>query len=224
MFVGHYAVALAAKRVAPQTSMGWSFVAVQFLDVLWAPAILLGIEHARVVPGFLPASSLDLYDMPWTHSLVMAAAWSWLFYRASKVPVLGVCVLSHWVLDLVAHRRDLPLLIRGGPVVGLGLWRFREATFLTEAALLILGLLIYLRATSARTPAGRYAMALFVILLISINAFNIYGPAPASIASAAIAGEACYLVFAAVAAWLDRMREPFATLSPPHEELRITIP
>src|SRR5438034_8582138 len=110
MFVGHYAVALAAKRAAPGTSLGWSFFAVQFLDVLWAMAVLVGIEHARVVPGFLPASPLDLYDMPWTHSLVMALAWSWLVFRFLKAPLVALCVFSHWVLDFIAHGPDLPLL------------------------------------------------------------------------------------------------------------------
>ena len=81
------------------------FIAVQFLErALGVPAILLGFEHARVVPGLLPASSLDLYDMPWTHGLVAALAWSWFTFRFSKNGVLGACVMSHWVLDLVAHR------------------------------------------------------------------------------------------------------------------------
>jgi len=207
MFVGHYAVALAAKRAAPGTSLGWSFFAVQFLDVLWAPAILLGIEHARVVPGFLPASSLDLYDMPWTHSLAMALAWAWLYYRVSKVPMLGICVFSHWILDLVAHRPDLPIT-RGGPYVGLGLWRFREASFITESALLVIGLIIYLRATRAKNTAGRYAMSAFVALMVVVEAVNIYGPPPPNITTVAITAEASYLSLAAVAGWLDRMREP----------------
>src|ERR1700751_5778190 len=89
MFVGHYAVALAAKRFTPRTSMGLLFIAVQLLDIIWAPLILLGVEHARVVPGLLPASSLDLYDMPWTHGLVAALAWSWFTFRFSKNGVLG---------------------------------------------------------------------------------------------------------------------------------------
>jgi hypothetical protein len=214
MFVGHYAVALAAKRFSPKTSLGWFFLAVQFLDVLWAPAILLGFEHARVVPGLLPASALDLYDMPWTHGLVAALAWSWFTFRFSKNAVLGACVMSHWVLDFVAHRPDLPLF-RGGTRVGLGLWRFREASFLVEAALLIGGLLIYEQSTKVISPAGRFAMRTFVGILILIEAYNLYGPIPATIQQVAISAEVAYLVLATVAWRLDLLREPIEYVEPP---------
>lgn len=215
MFVGHYAVALAAKRLAPRQSLGWLFIAVQFLDVLWAPAILLGIEHAKVAPGFLPASSLVLYDMPWTHSLLMAVGWSWLAFRFSKSPVLGACVFSHWALDYVAHIQDLPLF-KGGPKVGLGLWRNAHATVITEAALLLLGLVIYLQATRPRTRAGDYAMPAFVVAMIAINLINVYGPPPRNIYIAAISAEIAYLVLALIAAWLDRFRQPTPAEPPIH--------
>jgi hypothetical protein len=214
MFVGHYAVALAAKRFTPGTSLGLLFLAVQFLDILWAPAILFGFEHARVVPGLLPASALDLYDMPWTHGLVAALAWSWFTFRFSKNATLGACVMSHWVLDFVAHRPDLPLF-RGGTRVGLGLWRFREASFFVEAALLIVGLLVYEQSTKAKSPAGQFAMRLFVGILILIEAYNLYGPIPATIQQVAISAEVAYLVFAAVAWRLDMLREPVKYVEPP---------
>ena len=104
MFVGHYAVALAAKRFTQKTSLGWTFLAVQFLDVLWAPAILLGIEHARVLPGFLPASSLVLYDIPWTHGLLMAIGWSWLGFRLSKTLSSGSACspIGYWITWLTS--------------------------------------------------------------------------------------------------------------------------
>lgn len=205
MFVGHYGVALAAKPLSPRTSLGWTFLAVQLLDVIWAPLILLGVEHARVVPGFLPASPLVLYDMPWTHSLLAAVAWAWLTFRLSKNAVLGGCVFSHWVLDWISHRPDLPLY-RGGPVVGLGLWQFRTASFLVEALFLLAGLAVYLRATRARVPAARYAMPAFAALLIAIEAANIWGPAPMNIRAVAVIAELCFLAFAAVAYALDRLR------------------
>ncbi|MBV9268959.1 MAG: hypothetical protein JO061_22505 [Acidobacteriaceae bacterium] len=207
MFIGHYAVALAAKRYAPEKSLGWSFIAVQFLDVLWAPFILLGIERARVVPGFLPASSLDLYYMPWTHSLLMAFAWSWVFYRVTKSRVLGVCVFSHWVLDLVAHAPDLSLM-KGPPYLGLGLWRSRPGTFWTEAVMLVIGTAIYFGCTKLKNALGRYGMPVFVLLLIVINAWNLYGPPPSNIKAVAASGEVALWVLAAIAAWLDRARVP----------------
>ena len=214
MFVGHYAVALAAKRFTPRTSLGILFIAVQLLDVVWAPLILLGVEHARVVPGLLPASALDLYDMPWTHGLVAALAWSWFAFRFSKNGVLGACIFSHWVLDFVTHRPDLPLF-RGGTRVGLGLCRFREATFLVEAALLVGGLLVYLRSTRARTPAGEYAMKAYVGVLILLEAFNLYGPVPANIQQVAISAEVAYLVLALIAWRLDLLREPVVHVEAP---------
>jgi hypothetical protein len=207
VFVGHYAVSLAAKRFSQKTSLGWTFLAVQFLDILWVPAILLGIEHARLLPGFLPASSLVLYDMPWTHSLLMAVGWSWLAFRIFKTPIMGICVFSHWVLDYVVHVRDLPLF-KGGPLVGLGLWHYRHLTFLTEAVLLLLGLLIYLQATRSRGKAGEYAMPAFVIFLILLDAVNLYGPPPPSLQVLIIGGEISYFVLALIAGWLDRLREP----------------
>jgi hypothetical protein len=207
MFVGHYAVALAAKPLTPKISLGWTFLAVQFLDILWGPAILFGIEHARIVPGYLPASNFVFYDFPWTHSLLMAMGWSWLVFRISKSAILGGCVFSHWALDWVAHAHDLPLY-RGGPVVGLGLWHFRTGTYVVEAAMLLLGLWIYLRWTRPAIPAGRFAMPAFAALLLAVNAANLYGPSPSSIKGAAIAGEAAFLVIAGIAWRLDRMREP----------------
>jgi hypothetical protein len=221
MFVGHYAVSLAAKRYAPKISLGWTFVAVQFLDVVWAPLVLLGIEKARVVPGFLPASSLDLYYMPWTHSLVMALAWSWIVYRISKQAVLGACVFSHWVLDFVAHAPDLSLM-KGPPYMGLGLWRSRPGTFWTEAILLSVGLWVYMRVTKPKNAIGKFGMPAFVILLLAINWNNIYGPPMMNMKYVAIGAEMFYGVFAAIAWWLDRNRfsEASAPLEPQDQTLR----
>ena len=194
--------------------MGTLFIAVQLLDVVWAPLILLGIEHAKVVPGLLPASSLDLYDMPWTHGLVAAIGWAWFTFRFSKNGVLGACVFSHWLLDFVAHRPDLPLF-RGGTKVGLGLWHFREATYLVETGLLIGGLLIYQNATRTKVPAGEYAMKVFVAVMILLEGYNLYGPVPGSIQQVAISAEVAYLVLAAIAWRVDLLREIVVRVEPP---------
>jgi hypothetical protein len=208
MFVGHYGIALAAKRLSPRTSLGWTFLAVQFLDLLWVPAILLGIEHARIIPGYLPASSIRFTDFPWTHSLVMALAWGWLVFRFSKNAVLGGCVFSHWVLDWFVHDRDLPLY-RGGPEVGLGLWNYRAGTVAAESLILLVGLWIYLRATRPLNAVGRFGMIGFVALLIGLEVMNVYGSAePGNVRAMAIVGEVMYLGFAGAAYGLDRMREP----------------
>ena len=206
MFVGHYGVALAAKRFEPRRSAGATFLAVQWLDVVWAVLILAGWEHARILRGYLPASSIVFYDYPWSHSLLMAMAWSWLAFRLFKSPVLAICVFSHWALDWVAHARDLPLF-RGGPEVGLGLWHFRAGTFAVETVLLLAGLWVYMRATRPLNALGNFAMPAFALFLIVIEAGNLWGPMPAKIQIVAISGEAAYLLFAGGAQVLDKLRE-----------------
>src|SRR5436189_5641140 len=115
MFVGHYGVSFAAKKADPAVPFSVLFIAVQLLDVLWAPFVLLGIEKVRIVPGFTASNPLDLYYIPYTHSLVAAIGWSvdaFLVYRAVRpVPpraaaIVGLAVFSHWVLDFLVHRPD----------------------------------------------------------------------------------------------------------------------
>ena len=149
--------------------------------------------------------------MPWTHSLFMAILWGWLAYRITKAPALWACVFSHWVLDFIAHGPDLQLLPRGGPKVGLGLWRFREASFIIECALVLGGWLIYMSATRAKSAAGRYASGLLVAFLIAAEAYNLYGPAPGSIQEVAISAELAYVALATLATWVDRFRISKAT-------------
>jgi len=136
LFVGHYGLGLAGKKLSPQVSLGTWFMAVQFLDLLWPIFLLLGWEHVRIVPGLMKLSALDLYDYPISHSLVGALAWSFLFATAYQVLgrrattfrtrrraaiLLGLGVFSHWILDVLVHRPDVPILPHG-PYIGLGLW------------------------------------------------------------------------------------------------------
>jgi len=119
MFVGHYGLSFAAKRGDAEVPLWVLFLAVQLLDVAWAPLVLIGIEKLRIVPGITASNPLDLYYMPYTHSLVAAALWSaaaaalyGLVARQSggrAALVVGVAVFSHWVLDFLVHRPDLPL-------------------------------------------------------------------------------------------------------------------
>ena len=116
MFIGHFGVAFAAKRLAPRTSLGWMVLAAQFLDFLWPIFLLLGMEHVRVVPGITKVQPLDFYDYPFSHSLTMALRWglalALVYYLLRRYVrgawVLVVLVVSHWVLDYVSHRPDLP--------------------------------------------------------------------------------------------------------------------
>ncbi|HSE67523.1 MAG TPA: hypothetical protein VLB12_11080, partial [Gemmatimonadales bacterium] len=123
MFVGHYGVSFAAKRFAPTVSLATLFIAVQLLDVGWSLFVLLGIEKVRIVPGITATNPLDLYYMPYTHSLVAAVGWSvvaFLIYRflasgstTGSAVVVAAAVFSHWVLDFLVHRPDLPLFDDG---------------------------------------------------------------------------------------------------------------
>jgi hypothetical protein len=164
MFIGHFGVALAAKRFAPRASLGTLIFSAQFLDLLWPILLLLGVEHVRIAPGITRASPFDFYDYPISHSLLIAAVWSLLWsglyfvvarYRRGAWAV-GLGVLSHWVLDFVVHRPDLPLW-PGGPRAGLGLWNSWPATIGAELLVFGGGLALYAGSTHSRDRVGRYA-------------------------------------------------------------------
>ena len=139
MFIGHTAVAFAAKKAAPRTSLGVLMGAVMLLDLIWPVFLLLGIEHVRIHPGETSFSPLRFTDYPWTHSLVTTIGWSilaglayWAFTRYWRGALMvGLCVASHWILDFVVHRPDLPLYPHG-PKVGLGMWNSPIATVTVE--------------------------------------------------------------------------------------------
>jgi hypothetical protein len=188
MFVGHFAVALVAKRATPRLSLPLLFAAVQFLDILWPVFILLGIEHARIVPGLMEASPLDLYDIPYSHSLATSILWSVLFAvpllvvrRVREGLVLGLCVFSHFVLDFVTHRPDLPLAPGSARRFGLGLWNFRAAEVAVEALLFIAGIAVYVRGTKATKRMGTIGFAIFMVALAAIWLGGAFGPPPPDI-------------------------------------------
>jgi hypothetical protein len=210
MFVGHYAVSFALARRHPRVSLGWFFIAVQFLDVLWAIFILTGIEKARIVPHFLAASPLDLYYMPYTHSLVAAIGWSILIaviaadgtsgrMRGAAV-ALGLAVFSHFVADLIVHAPDLALYDSTGKM-GLGVWNYAKLTYALEAVLLIGSAWYYLRGADRRRTV---AIWIYVALLLVVNAVNIFGSPPANIQSVAILAEFLYILFAVMAVYAAR--------------------
>ncbi len=214
MFIGHFAVGLAAKRVAPRTSLGTLFAAAQLLDLVWPALVLAGVETVRVEPGNTAFTPLDFVSYPWTHSLLMALVWAAAFalaYRARTGSaraawVVGALVLSHWVLDFVSHRPDLPLAF-GAPKVGLGLWSSVAATVVVEGALFIVGVYLYATGTRARNRTGRVSFWALVAFLVVIYAANIMGPPPPGARAIGMAGLLMWL-FVPWAAWMDRNREP----------------
>jgi hypothetical protein len=210
MFVGHYGVSFAAKRAAPGIPLWALFIAVQLLDVFWAPFVLLGIEKVRIVPGITASNALDLYYMPYTHSLVAALLWSaaallvcrrfvtW--GRVGKFAlVVALAVFSHWILDLVVHRPDLPLYDNTAKM-GLGLWNVPAVAFALEAGLLFGGMWRYFGVGSA----PRLRLIVFGLVMLAVQAYVFLGPPPISDKAAAVTALASYAVFAAVVARLER--------------------
>lgn len=216
MFIGHYGVSFAAKRGEKTIPLWTLFLAVQLLDVFWGAFVLLGIERVRIVPGITASSPLDLYYMPYTHSLVAAVLWSvgaYIAYRLIRAfsgshraaLLVALAVFSHWVLDLIVHRPDLPLW-DDAPKVGLGLWNYPAPAFLLEIAVLFGGMLLYLRSTTATTRLGRFGMPVFGVIMVVVQAVAFFGAPPPSDRAAAIEALVFYAAFAAVAGWLDRQR------------------
>jgi hypothetical protein len=224
MFLGHFAVAFAAKRKAPEISLGTLFVAAQLPDVLWPMLVLAGVEQVRIDPGNTAVTPLDFVSYPYSHSLAFDLLWGALFALAYAVvarlrrtmydPVTGwparaalviaLAVLSHWVLDAASHRPDVPVLPHG-PYVGLGLWNSRPATFVVEGALFLAGILLYARATRARGLAGTVGLTALVAALIAVYLWATLGPPPPSVAAIAWSGLAGWL-FVVFAVWVDRRR------------------
>ena len=212
MFVGHLAVTLGAKRVAPEAPLGATVAAAFGLDLIWPVLLLLGVETVRVSPGDTAFTNLAFDAYPWSHSLLTVVAWSVLIGflgrhlldsgRAGLV--LGGLVLSHWVLDFVTHRPDLPLW-PGGYLVGLGLWNSIPGTILVEAGLLVGGLWAYHRATSARDRTGTGALGALVGLTGLIWVAQPWAPLPAS-ATAVAAGALVLWLLPPWAVWIERHR------------------
>jgi hypothetical protein len=188
MFVGHFAVALAAKRAEPRLPLAALFAAVQFLDVLWPLFVLGGIEHSRIVPGITAASPLDLYDIPYSHSLVASLVWSvlfalpwWLRREQRAALIIAGCVFSHFVLDWVTHRPDLQLVPGVSTRVGLGLWNSLIAAIAVEAALFAFGIWLYLAGTRATTRWGSIGFWVLVAVLLGAWLSGPFAPPPPDI-------------------------------------------
>lgn len=210
MFTGHYSASFAGKAIDRTIPLWVLFIAVQLLDFVWSILVLLGIEHVRIVPGFMAASALDLYDMPYTHSLAGALAlsviggalFSLLWKRSVGAGmIVGLAVFSHWILDLVVHAPDL--LIYDSHKVGFGLWNYFWPEFALECALLLGTLLWYLRGISSPVVARR-AWILFAIL-IAFQCIDKFGPPPAGVTQAAGSALVAYTVLAALAAWVEHL-------------------
>ena len=213
MFIGHFAVGLAAKRLAPDVSLGTLFVAAQLADLVWPTLVLAGIESFSIRPGITAVTPLDFTRYPYSHSLVGMALWGLglgIVYftikrRALAALVLFMVVLTHWLLDFVSHRPDLPLTLTGAERFGLGLWHSRIATLAVEGLFFAACLWIYVRATRPADAAGRWWLVALVAFLVVVYLANIVGPPPPSVAAVAWSAQAIWLLVA-WGYWIDRHR------------------
>ncbi len=215
MFIGHYAPGFAAKALKHAPSLGAAFIAVQLVDFAWSAFVLTGVEHARITPGFLAMSDLELYDMPYTHSLVGALAWSALaavvyrlIDRKNGWPgalIIGALVFSHWLLDLLVHAPDLALY-PGGPKVGFGWWDNPILALGSELGLFALGFWLYITGTRAKNRVGAIAPWLIAALMLGALAYEKLSPPSADINAAAATALLAYTIIAALGFWLDAVR------------------
>lgn len=213
MFIGHFAVAMAAKKVAPKVSLGTMILSTSFIDLLWPLFLILGIEHVRVEPGITVVTPLDFFDYPISHSLAAVAGWSvlvgcvyWLV-RKDRLGalVVGFGVLSHWILDVLVHRPDLPLAPGVESRVGLGIWNSLPATLVVEGGLFAAGILLYTRTTRANNHTGRISFWSLVAFLVVVYLANIFGPPPPASDALGYVGLSMWL-FVAWGYWIDRNR------------------
>lgn len=214
MFVGHYGVSFAVKSRGRDIPLWLLFIAVQLVDVLWAIFVLTGIEKVRITPGITATNPLDLYYMPYTHSLLAGLLWSAAGFIGYKIRhkgagyaafLIAVAVFSHWALDFLVHRPDLPLY-DDMYKVGLGLWNYPALAFALEAGFLFGGIFLYMRASKAISYKARYGMPAFGIVLLILQGVVFFGAPPSSPTAAALTALLSYAVLAGVARWLEKKR------------------
>lgn len=214
MFVGHYSVSFAARSTSVSLPLWVWFVAVQWLDVVFMTLVFAGVEKLRLTPGFTESNALDLYYMPYSHGLVGALVLSGVFaaLMAAVFPaarsalgfgLVALASFSHWLLDLLMHTPDMPLLGDDSTKVGLGLWDHVAIGFTLELALLGLAMLFYARSVEL-VGHGRVILVAFFVFMAAAQVYGTFGPVPGSneeFAGSALAG---YVLLAALAAWVER--------------------
>jgi membrane-bound metal-dependent hydrolase YbcI (DUF457 family) len=208
MFLGHYAAALGAKKLAPKASLGTLFAAAAFLDLVWPFLVIAGLEVVKIEAGATAFTPLDFAHYPYSHSLLTSALWGCVFGLAVYIfagrdrraaAVVAALVVSHWFIDAIAHRPDLPLTPWSDGRVGMALWNSVPATLAIELILFGLGLWLY---TTVVTPARRWALPAFAAFLLLIYFSAAFGPLPPSADAVAFSALGQWL-FVAAAAWVD---------------------
>jgi hypothetical protein len=217
MFLGHYGVALALKRVQPKVSLGTLFLSAQLADLLWGCFLLLGWEHVRIVPDPNPLLNFDFVDYPISHSLVGTIGWSLaaaiVYYswptrdttshgRASML--VGVAAASHYLLDFLVHLKDLPIVGNDSPKLGLGLWAHFGLSVALELLVLAAGVVLYVTMRSRRHRVRPVRLGVVLVLLLGVYAAAIFGPPPPSVTAIGVADIVFILLMTTLGAWADR--------------------
>lgn len=216
MFIGHFGLGFGAKRAAPAVSLGVLFAACQWADLMWPTLVLLGVEHVTIDPGNTAVTPLNFISYPYSHSLEMLVVWGivagvayWWMRRTrlSDALVIALLVVSHWVLDWLTHRPDMPLTFRGETRVGLQLWNSVPGTVVVEGLIFVWGVVMYARTTQARDRIGSIGFWALVGFLVIVYTLNLLGPPPPNASAVAWAAEAIWLLVA-WGYWIDRHRHP----------------
>lgn len=213
MFIGHLAAALGVKAAEPEVPLSAAVAASFGIDLLWPVFLLVGVESVRVNPGDTAFTHLAFDSYPWSHSFLAVLVWTVVAAAITRALlgswrsgiILGGLVLSHWGLDLLTHRPDLPLW-PDGPLVGLGLWNSIAGTILVEGGLMATCLVAYLRSTSAKDRIGTLALAGLVALTTLIWVTQPWAPPPPSAQAVAVVGLVMWLL-PPWGHWIDRHRE-----------------
>jgi membrane-bound metal-dependent hydrolase YbcI (DUF457 family) len=213
MFLGHFGLGFAAKKMNSRPSLGTYFMAVQFLDLVWPTLLLRGVEKVAIDPGNTAFTPLNFVHYPYSHSLVAAVFWGilfglvyYLFKKDGRSSVLlGILVLSHWVLDFIAHRPDLPLSPWNDQKFGLGLWNSRPATIVIELILFIGGVVLYTIATKPKNKTSQFALWSFFAFMVTVYFANAINPPPHSTSIIALLGLSQWLLVA-WGYWIDGTR------------------
>jgi LexA-binding, inner membrane-associated putative hydrolase len=214
MFIGHFALGLAAKRVTPRVSLAILFSAAQLADILWPFLLLFGIEQVRIVPGITASTPFDFISYPYSHSLLFLTLWGVVLgFLCSRTvgngrtfTVIGALVISHWLLDFVTHRPDMPLY-PGSPKFGLGLWNSIAGTIVVELVMFAAGVWVYVRATRPRDRIGKWAFWSLIALFLVAYLGNVSATPPSSVITLALTAIGAATLTLLWAWWADRHRE-----------------
>ncbi|PSL48291.1 hypothetical protein CLV51_1021158 [Chitinophaga niastensis] len=218
MFIGHFGLGMVTKKIAPKISLGTLFMAVQFSDLIWPTLLLLGVEKVVLHPELGGTRTITFTSYPFTHSLVgalvLAVLFGTVYYVVKKnfrnALILGAAVLSHWFLDFIVHFHDLPLFPASSVKVGLALWATIGGTLFVELILFISGIVLYLRSTTPLNAKARIIFWINILLLVSVQISNFWGPPPASVNALAWSAQFQWL-FVILAYWADNNTQSATT-------------